>query len=212
MALQIKVMPNALRQGAEEIRAIINQSDVLNNRIQVLANKLDSAWDGSSSQEMVEKLLVLSKACNSAKEGMEESARLLQAIAQQFEQIDNGETGMIATKVDFVPAILGPCGRPDFLQTIKLSSDSIRVVPEELREVANESRKIMDVSDELANNLEQITENLRSSWEGRAYIRFSERFSQIEKFYIELTQMLDEFSQKIYFVAGRYEELDNMFG
>lgn len=213
MAIQIRVSPDALRQGAEEIRAMTNQNDVLNNGIQVLANKLDGAWDGSSSQQMVEKLLVLSKSSNSAREGMEEAAQLLEAIAQQFEQIDNGEAGIIATRVDFRPlTIVGPDGRVDFLQPIKLSSGSIRVVPDELREVANESRQLMRVCDELENALNQIINKLQSSWEGRAYIRFSERFSEVKKFYVELAEMLDEFFQKIIFVADRYEEIDNLLG
>lgn len=213
MALQIRVSPDALRQGAEEIRGMFNRCDMLNSRIQVLANKLDSAWDGSASQEMVEKLLMLWKTSNAAKEWIEGSAQLLEAIAQQFEQIDNGEAGIIAGRVDFrMLTIVGPNGGVDFSQPIKLSSSSIRVIPDELREVANESRQVISDSDELENQIGQITSRLHESWEGRAYFRFSERLNEVKKFYVNLGELLEEFAQKIVFVADKYEEIDNLFG
>lgn len=212
MGIQIRVAPDVLRQEADEIQIVVNQNDALCDQIKVLANKLDDAWDSLSSKDMVDKLLVLSKYSNSISEHLVESMQFLQVVAEQFEQIDNGSdnTFSVAFKMDSVITMIG--SRPDFLQPIKLSSDTIRVVPDELREVANESKEIMNRSDDLTNNLEKIINKLQGSWEGRAYSRFSEKFNEVKDFYLKLTESLEEFSQKIIFVADRYEQIDNLFG
>lgn len=214
MAVQIRVSLDVLHQEADKIKIACEQSDKLNTRIKSIANKLDAAWDSLSSKDMVDKILILSNSLQLETKHLEESMLFLQEVAYQFEQIDAGKNDTAYFHVDFRDEIkiLGPGSRPDFLQPLMLSSGTIRVVPDELREVANESKEIIDESVELINNLDKITNELQNSWEGRAYIRFSEKFNEIKIFYPSLIESLEEFYQRIIFVADRYDEIDNLFG
>lgn len=211
MSLQIRVSPDVLRQEADKIKISYGQSDKLGLHIKTIANKLDAAWDGSSSKETVDKLLDLSNNLQIATNSLQEHSSLLQTVAQTFEQIDSIESDLSFSTLNMPhPPILGPGGRLDFLQILKLSSETIRVIPDELREVANESKEIINESTEVINNLEQVSNELQNSWEGRAYTNFVEKFNEVKKFYMDLVESLEEFSQKIVSVADRYEEIDGL--
>lgn len=219
MAFQIRVEPDVLKQSAGDIEQIISENDNLNNRIKALASKLDESWDGAASKSMVERLQELTQYSISTKEGLEGSASFLQSVAQAFESIDEGDasnTLIGGIKGIGIPSgitsVVGPGGRLKILDPkISLFSGYIRVVPDGLREVAHESKSVIEVANEISNRIEEILGKLQNSWEGRAYIKFSEIFTQLKKNYIQLSEALEEFSKKLLFVANRYEEIDNMF-
>lgn len=217
MAHQIRVEPEALRQSARDIEQIINENDDINSRIRNFAGKLEESWDGTASKFVVEKLQELTQFSNSAKEELEGSALFLQAVAQAFESIDEGEDSTIRGRsIPFgadekIGKSLVGSGERWTIDPFPLFSGYIRVIPDGLREVANESKSVIEVTNEISNRIGEILSKLQNSWEGRAYNKFSDRFDQIKKYYIQLSEALGEFSQRILSVANRYEEIDNMF-
>lgn len=211
MAFQIRVVPDALRQSAEQMEQIKNENDQIYTRIKVISSKVDQSWDGTASEYMIEQLQELIQYPNKAEEEFERGRQVLQTIAQAFENIDDGEnTPLIAVKIDpAVIAIVGPGGSL-FGKPLPLSSGHIRVVPDGLREAAHEAQAVIEMSNEISGRIDKVLSELQSSWEGRACNRFSDNFIQLKEIYNHLTNALEEFSQKVNMAANRYEEIDNL--
>lgn len=209
MALQIRVIPDALRQSAEHIEQLINENKQLYTRIKVITSKLDEAWDGSASEFMIVQLNELIKYPNQAEEEFIKGREALQSIAQAFESIDEGE--VTAPKFTFhiidMP-IAGPGGI--WKPFPPLSSGRIRVIPDGLREAAHESQSVIDMSNEISQRIDKILAELQNSWEGRSYNSFSESFVKVKEIYIQLSEALEKFSHMAMTAADRYEEIDNL--
>lgn len=212
MAFQIRVVPDALRQSSEQIDQIISENDQIYSRLKVITSKLDDSWDGTASEFMVKQVRDLIQYPNKAKEGFEESKQVLQNVVQAFEDIDNGEgKKLVAIKLDpnhFIK--VGPDGNP-FSGKLPLASGHIRVIPDGLREAAHEAQSVTDITNEISTRIDKVLSDLQSSWEGKAYNKFSDRFSQIREVYNQLTDALEQFSQRVIAAANRYEEIDNLF-
>lgn len=220
MAFQIRVVPDALRQSAEHVEQIINENDELYTRIKVIIAKLDESWDGTASEFLIEQLQELIKYSSKIREGFSESRSVLESIAQAFENIDNsngeGIKGVAILRPNLRESInrylhvVGPGGQNPFSKQLPLSAGHIRVVPDGLREAAQEAHQIIDMSNELSNRIDNVLSELQSSWEGNAFNRFSDNFTQMKEFYHVLTNELEEFAQKVNMAANRYEEIDNL--
>lgn len=216
MALQIRVSPDALRKSAVDIQEMMNQSEEIQQEIGALANRLNEAWDGAASDDMVDKLSDLAKVTAASIERLHDSSEFLNSVAQAFESIDNSEESPFIAVLDkkFMDRfhVLGPGGQLDFVSPIKLFSSSIRVVPEQLHEIAQDSNRVISRLEELSNRVGSINSELQNTWEGRAYIRFSDGFMDMQRTFAQIADSLGEFSHKISSIASRYEEIDNMLG
>lgn len=163
---------------------------------------------------MITQLNELIQYPNRAREGFEEGRHVLQSIADAFENIDNSEneSNAVSIKTQIINQIpnLGPGGQNPFSKPLPLSAGSIRVIPDGLREAAHEAQDIIEMSNEISSRISKVISDLQSSWEGRAYDRFSDEFIQIKEIYIHLSDALEEFSQKVIAAANRYEEIDNL--
>lgn len=216
MAYQIRVSPDALRNGASDINSIIEMSDVIYANIKMLTHKLDSAWDGAASRGMVAKLEDLLQAINKSKDGLQEDVNFLESVAQRFEAIDNAEENSnILNNIRIITKprldIIGPGGRPNFFDGLKLSTGNIRVVPEELRQVAEECKSVISDVENLSDRITKIDAELKSTWEGKASNRFSESFTEMKTVYMDIAESIQEFADRVAFAANRYEEIDNIF-
>lgn len=214
MALQIRVIPDALRQSAEHIEQLINENKQLYTRIKVITSKLDESWDGAASKFMISQLQELIKYPNQAEEEFNKGRQALQSIAQAFENIDSGENTEPLVAIQINPVIyhpIGPGGNPFLKPFPPLFSEHIRVIPDGLREAAHESQSVIDMSNEISQRIDKILAELQNSWEGRSYNRFSESFVKVKEIYIQLSETLEEFSHKTMAAADRYEEIDNLW-
>lgn len=217
MAFQIRVSPDALRQSAEEILAVLNESEDFEQQINMASTQLEEAWTGPAGTNAVNLLRRLGEPLVRGKEALNEGANMLRAIAQRFEEIDNGEGPFLVAKIDpRIFIMLGPDGKSpfgrDLIANFKLSSGVIQVVPEQVRAASERCRALSERAKDLSAQVERISVNLQNDWEGNAYNRFSNDFSECKKFYIHFSEALDEFAAKIRFAADRYEEIDNMLG
>ena len=210
MSYIIRVSPDILRQKTEAINEIAAQNEDIKNRIRTLAEKLDAAWDGPASREMVTKLEELQNYTAQVEEGLQESSNLILQVANAFAQIDGGESISIAIRMDLISKLKNLVA-PSFTAQLGLYFEAIRVSPEELRAVAAECNVLNEDVMDTANRVSGIADDLQASWEGRAYDRFEENFLEIRRAYRSLADSLEEFSTKIRNVADRYEEIDNMF-
>ena len=177
MSYIIRVSPDILRQKTEAINEIATQNEDIKNRIRTLAEKLDAAWDGPASREMVTKLEALQNYTAQVEEGLQESANLILQVANAFAQIDGGEHIAIAIRTDLIANILG-YHVPSFREQIGLYFEAIRVSPEELRLVAAECDQLDDEVMDLANRISGISDDLQASWRMTALKRISWRFGR----------------------------------
>lgn len=209
MAFQIRVSLGALREASNQMRAVANDSEEFQGVASDLGAKLGNAWDGVASDQSIEALESFRAAFQNGSQGLRDGADMLEAIANQFEAIDNGETIPIAYRLDILDYIL-PFGRGGLVFDLKLTTENIRIVPDEVREVAHRCDVLCKEVESISNRVETISRNLESSWEGKAHNRFLEKVTRVERFYIDLSQEIMELSSKIRFAADRYEEIDNM--
>lgn len=210
MAFQIRVSTDALRKASEEIRALSNENEDVYEQMKTLCVHLEEAWSGAAGQQVVDVMHELIKPINNGKEGLDESARMLNDIAQGFESIDGGEVAFKLMPINPNIFVLLKCPRP--MIELKLSSGHIRVVPEQLREISEQCKPLADTIENIGNRIESILHGLQNDWEGRAYNRFSENITDIIHFYRELSHGISEIADKIVFAANRYEEIDSMLG
>lgn len=210
MAFQIRISPDALRKASGEIKILADASEGLDEQLKVLCSQLEEAWSSNACEQIIEVLNDLIKLIRSGEEKLDESAEMLNSVAQGFESIDNGEISSIAFRLhpiqqDMVSQILS-------LPEIKLSDGYIRVIPEQVREVGEQCKTLSGEMENNAERMEQIANNLQNDWEGKAYNRFFGEFIGIKQLYLDVAKILTETSSKIVFAATRYEEIDNMLG
>lgn len=209
MAVQIRVVPDALREAADKQSGFANKMEELGQSIQSVISILDQAWDGTASRVLLESLQEVKKSSESTQECMKENAEKIRSVAQAFEAIDDNETGF--TPIRAVEFQLLRCPRPSIIGNLVLKENSIRIIPEDVRAAAV---RCSDVSQEYMDvrvMLQQSIEELKGNWEGNSYVKYSTECNEILSNLSEIDDVLSEISSKMRIAAMRYEEIDNSF-
>jgi len=92
----------------------------------------------------------------------------------------------------------------------------IRMTPEELQTKAKRYGEGSQRIEEIRNDLSNLQNELRSEWEGRAFERFDEQFTQLNPKVVEFSELLqqiqDQLTKTAEAVAQQDEELSRNFG
>lgn len=95
-------------------------------------------------------------------------------------------------------------------------SGQIRMSPEELKAKATRYGQSARQIEEILQNLTSLQDELRGEWEGRAFQRFDEQFSQLSPRVNEFAQLMEEINMQLNktaeAVAQHDEALSRNFG
>lgn len=207
MAGQIKVVPEALRAAAEQMRNIASSTEEIVDTGSSIAFALDNAWEGKGSEAAINELEDLRVGGTRIVEQVRASAEMLETVASLFEAVDRGEgTPVIAWKGAMLDGLIN---RRVGVNLLANTGGAVRIVPDQVRTVADRCRHLADGYESARASLRICLESLTGNWEGNAYSRFSEGCNEIQMAYSAIQIAATELAQAIVQAADRYEELDN---
>lgn len=206
MARQIRVNPEALRNVAQEQRALSNSIEETMAMLGDITDQVNSAWDGLAAGGAIASANTIKDTIKRTGEGVSESAQKLESVAKVFELVDNGGIPGIVRMMPtgYIPMPI----RPGF---ILAQLGSIRIIPDEIRDAAARCKDLSNRCGENASVFAASVEKLGSDWEGVAYSKYLDESRELTEAMREVAEALEEFAVKLSVAADRYEELDNLF-
>lgn len=217
MAGQIKIVPDALRSAAEQVRSIATMTVGAVDSGSGIAVALFDVWEGKGSEAAISQLEDLRVGGTKIVENVNESASVLEHVASAFEAADRGESAPITIWAANVPALhqamqtvgcIPGHGFANFQSWIH-GGGAVRIIPAQVRELAAQCRNIANVYEEASHSLRSVVNSLAGDWEGNAYNRFSESCNEIMVAYSGIQSAVITISEALIQAANRYEELDN---
>lgn len=209
MAVQIRIVPEGLRDVALKQRDIVSRVEELGNRLKQLVIVVDEAWDGNSSNILQESLENVANATVKLGETMNQNISRIDDVVNAMEAIDS-DTPIFRGKIN-IPSTIVVCPRPSFLDTISWKEDRIRIIPEEIVNAATRCREASEEYMEIKQLLQNSVTELEQHWEGNSYNKYRTECEEIINNMESFHQTLSEISSKMRVVALRFEELDNNF-
>ena len=208
MGVQIRIVPDALRNAAEKQHMIANHVGVNRSELKQVIHMIDEAWDGPISEEIQDMLRNVGNILEELETCYDDNAQRLNGILEAFEAIDSDEPRIRAVGLDRVFHLVG-CPKPVFALSWK--ADRIRIIPDEIRLASERCREMRDSFVELEDKTMDVIHDLEANWEGNAYNKYREQTEDTIKTLKDVQEFLAETADTMSKAAIRYEEWDNSF-
>lgn len=206
--MQIRIVPDALRNAAGAQRNIINQIMDDASKLKNIVNQLNEAWEGASGAQAQNALEEIRVGIKKILDGAEKSVSKISIVADAFERIDDGEMELIAPMKKFTPGVVPMPIGPGFALSMP---GMVRIDPDRVRDLAEQCKVIsISISDKAAQ-LDDSIRDLAMNWEGKSYMKYEEETREIIRALRMIEESMNEFASKSMLAANRYEEIDSSF-
>lgn len=85
----IRVVPDGLREAAQEAHQMIDMSNDIADRIDKVLSELQSSWEGNAFNRFSDNFIQLKKFYIALNDSLEEFAQKVNMVANKYEEIDN---------------------------------------------------------------------------------------------------------------------------
>lgn len=85
----IRVIPDGLREAAQEAQNVIELSNEISNKINKVLSELQSSWEGRSYNKFSDNFIQLKEIYNHLANALEEFSQKVNMAANRYEEIDN---------------------------------------------------------------------------------------------------------------------------
>lgn len=206
-----------IRIDLEAVMATAQRNAQVNNvvedttaRMDNLIAHLNEVWDGGASEQALDSFRDLRRKAAELGEANRENNDVIMRFADAFKALDEAmPVGIKIPVSSWVTKIPGmDLGWGKLPRLILQMIQTVRVIPEEVRAIAGEVKEIAQVYEATAMDLRDRKNELMNSWEGRSAQRYANDTEELVRGFLGMAESLDEFAQKLFVSADRYEELD----
>ena len=202
--MMIRIDTSAMRDNAKKF-AILRESigDIAKNLTDI-CTRLDTAWDGGSSQDVIESLREECIQLDNLGSKFGAVEGRITVIADSFEAVDNSVTQIaLATAIGLI--------NPRITRTLGRKEGPLRANLDEMISCGEGCCALGERIKEIAAKNKDIRTSLQEIWEGNAYNSFVKNTEDIGKCLESSQEDVTNLGKKIIQIAERYRDLDAKF-
>lgn len=201
----IRVDTDVLRSNGSQLRTLVDKLRVVQASVKEISTKLNAAWDGGASEDVLLSMNEQYEAMGLLAEKMAEAAADVQNVADSFEAVDNSG-GKETTAVTQLITALKPL-RPMKILTEKWTG-SLRIVPDEVISCGESYCRAGEELEKNTDAYKDILLALQESWEGNSYRNFAETSDEITKNLNLLCEEMVDLGKTTVQIAEVYRDID----